>query len=294
MCAQILVAEDDLKQAELIRRYLVHEGHDVVVVHDGRSAIDQVRHRQPDLLVLDVMMPAMDGLDVCRILRRESDLPVLMLTARSLEDDLLLGLDLGADDYMCKPFSPRELVARIRTLLRRAGTNATAPGPLAKVAGLAVNPWRREVTVDGELVDCTPGEFELLATMTAEPGRVFTRQQLLERLHGDDRYFTTRTVDMHVMNLRKKIERRPGQPRRIITVYGVGYKLADASLPADAPQPADEAPRAIRVRADLLDSHCLVAVRTADSGRPQAAARPGSHRRRPHLHGPGELRRHSR
>lgn len=229
MCAQILVAEDDLKQAELIRRYLVHEGHGVAVVHDGRSAIDQVRHRQPDLLVLDVMMPTMDGLDVCRVLRRESDLPVLMLTARSLEDDLLLGLDLGADDYMCKPFSPRELVARIRTLLRRAGTNATAPGGVAKAAGLVVNPWRREVTIDGELVDCTPGEFELLAAMTAEPGRVFTRQQLLQRLHGDDRYFTTRTVDVHVMNLRKKIERRPGQPRRIITVYGVGYKLADAS-----------------------------------------------------------------
>lgn len=229
MCAQILVAEDDLKQAELIRRYLVREGHEVVVVRDGRSAIDQVRHRQPDLLVLDVMMPTMDGLDVCRVLRRESDLPVLMLTARSLEDDMLLGLDLGADDYMCKPFSPRELVARIRTLLRRTGTSATAPGAAARAAGLVVDPRRREVTVDGELVDCTPGEFELLAAMAAEPGRVFTRQQLLHRLHDDDRFFTARTVDMHMMNLRKKIEGRPGRQRRIITVYGVGYKLADAS-----------------------------------------------------------------
>jgi DNA-binding response OmpR family regulator len=229
MCAQILVAEDDLKQAELVRRYLVHDGHDVDVVHDGRSAMDQVRRHRPDLLVLDVMMPAMDGLEVCRALRRESDLPVLMLTARSLEDDLLLGLELGADDYMCKPFSPRELVARIRTLLRRAGTSGPGPGSAAPAAGLVVNPWRHEVTVDGELVDCTPGEFELLAAMAAEPGRVFTRQQLLQRLHGDDRYFTIRTVDMHVMNLRKKLEIQPGQPQRIITVYGVGYKLADAS-----------------------------------------------------------------
>lgn len=229
MCAQILVAEDDLKQAELIRRYLAHAGHDVIVVHDGRSAVEQVRLHQPDLLVLDVMMPAMDGLDVCRVLRRESGLLVLMLTARSLEDDLVLGLSLGADDYMVKPFSPRELVARVGTLLRRAGPRAAVPGAVARAAGLVVDVPRHEVTVDGEPVDCTPAEFELLAAMAAEPGRVFTRHQLLRRLLGDDRYVTARTVDVHVMNLRKKIEGRPGQPRRIITVYGVGYKLADAS-----------------------------------------------------------------
>lgn len=229
MCAQILVAEDDLKQAELVRRYLAHEGHDVVVVHDGRSAVEHVRRRRPDLLVLDVMMPTMDGLDVCRVLRRESDLPVLMLTARSLEDDLVLGLSLGADDYMCKPFSPRELVARVGTLLRRTGTKATAPGSVTRAAGLVVDALRHEVTVDGQPVDCTPAEFELLAAMAGEPGRVFTRHQLLQRLLGDDRYVTARTVDVHVMNLRKKIEHYPGQPRRIVTVYGVGYKLADAS-----------------------------------------------------------------
>ena len=229
MCAQILVAEDDLNQAELVRRYLAHEGHDVVVVHDGRSAVEHVRRHQPDLLVLDVMMPAMDGLEVCRVLRRESDLPVLMLTARSLEDDLVLGLSLGADDYMCKPFSLRELVARVQTLLRRAGTRATAPGAVSRAAGLVVDVLRHEVTVDGEPVDCTPAEFELLVAMAAEPGRVFTRHQLLQRLLVDDRYVTARKVDTHVMNLRKKIERRPGQPQRIITVYGVGYKLADAS-----------------------------------------------------------------
>lgn len=222
------MVEDDLKQAELVRRYLAHDGHDVTVVHDGRAALDRFRNDQPDLVVLDVMLPVMDGLDVCRALRRESDLPLLMLSARSLEDDLVLGLSLGADDYIRKPFSPREMVARVQTLLRRTGPGAPGPGAVARVAGLVVDVARHEVTVDGAWVDCTPGEFELLATLAAEPGRAFTRRQLLQRLLGDDRYVTPRTVDMHVMNLRKKIEPCPSHPRRIITVYGVGYKLADA------------------------------------------------------------------
>ncbi|WP_327314829.1 response regulator transcription factor [Streptomyces sp. NBC_01235] len=245
MCANILVAEDDTKQAELVRRYLEHEGHAVMVVEDGRAALEEVRHREPDLLVLDVMMPRADGLDVVRILRAESrEVPVLMLTARSTEDDLLLGLDLGADDYMTKPFSPRELVARIRTLLRRNRRSAApvplppaaAPAPAAapvaddealSVGTLRVDPVRHEVSVGGTPIVCTPGEFRILAAMAAQPDRVFTRQQLLDRLHGFDKYISSRTVDVHVMNLRKKIERAPRRPVRLLTVFGVGYKLTD-------------------------------------------------------------------
>ncbi|WP_225891565.1 response regulator transcription factor [Streptomyces dioscori] len=252
MCANIVVAEDDAKQAELVRRYLEHEGHAVTVVGDGRTALETVRHREPDLVVLDVMMPGADGLDVVRILRAERrEVPVLMLTARSTEDDLLLGLDLGADDYMTKPFSPRELTARVRTLLRRnrrapdpAPSPATVPAPapapapasgpeaapddeVLTVGALRVDPLRHEVSVAGTPVECTPGEFRLLAAMAAEPGRVFTRARLLDELHGFDKYISGRTVDVHVMNLRKKIERVPRRPARLITVFGVGYKLTD-------------------------------------------------------------------
>ncbi|MGW0704266.1 response regulator transcription factor [Streptomyces sp. NPDC002867] len=224
-----MVAEDDDKQAELIRRYLEHEGHTVTLVPDGRAAIESVRSREPDLLLLDVMMPRADGLDVLRVLRAEArELPVLMLTARTTEDDLLLGLDLGADDYMTKPYSPRELMARVRTLLRRARPAAAArPSSALAVGALRVDPDRHEVTVHGEPVECTPGEFRILAAMAAEPDRVFTRQLLLAELHGYDRYISDRTVDVHVMNLRKKIEPAPRRPVRLLTVFGVGYKLTD-------------------------------------------------------------------
>ncbi|MFF3753485.1 response regulator transcription factor [Streptomyces sp. NPDC002018] len=238
-----MVAEDDVKQAELVRRYLEHEGHTVTVVEDGRAALEEVRHREPDLLVLDVMMPRADGLDVVRILRAERrEVPVLMLTARSTEDDLLLGLDLGADDYMTKPFSPRELMARVRTLLRRnrrsggpGPASGPAPGPapaavedeVLSVGTLRVDPARHEVSVGGTPVVCTPGEFRILAAMATEPDRVFTRQRLLEELHGFDKYIGDRTVDVHIMHLRKKIERAPRRPARLLTVFGVGYKLTD-------------------------------------------------------------------
>jgi len=223
MCAQIVIAEDDVKQAELVRRYLEREQHSVVVVHDGRAAIDAVRRQETELLVLDVMLPRVDGLEVCRILREESDVAVLMLTARSTEDDLLLGLDLGADDYMTKPFSPRELTARVRTLLRR--TRRTTAGARLRVGDIVVDPVRHEISRNGRRIECTPGEFRLLETMAAEPDRVFTREQLLERLHGFDRFITSRTIDVHVMNLRKKIEPEVRRPTYLLTVYGVGYKL---------------------------------------------------------------------
>ncbi|MEU9848470.1 response regulator transcription factor [Streptomyces sp. NPDC047985] len=232
MCANVMVAEDDEKQAELIRRYLEHEGHSVRVVADGLAALAEVRHREPDLLVLDVMMPRADGLDVVRVLRAEHrELPVLMLTARSTEDDLLLGLDLGADDYMTKPYSPRELMARVRTLLRRSRRGAaavdTAADQVLRVGALTVDPVRHEVSVEGRSVECTRGEFRILAAMAAEPERVFSRQRLLEELHGFDRYISFRTVDVHIMNLRKKIEPVPRRPARLLTVFGVGYKLTD-------------------------------------------------------------------
>lgn len=210
-------------QAEVIRRYLERDGHLVQVVHDGGEALAQARRLRPDLVVLDVMMPEMDGLDVCRVLRAETDVPVLMLTARSTEDDLLLGLELGADDYMIKPFSPRELMARIRALLRRS--SRTESDPLLRVGDMVVDPARHEVTVSGTQITCTPGEFRVLEAMAAQPERVFSREQLLEHVHGFEAYLTERTVDAHVKNLRKKIETDPRKPSRLVTVYGVGYKL---------------------------------------------------------------------
>ncbi len=227
--ACVLVAEDDPKQAEIVRRYLVREGLRPVVVHDGRAAIEEARRLTPDLLVLDVMMPSVDGLDVCRALRGETDAPVLMLTARATEDDLLLALDLGADDYMTKPYSPRELMARVRALLRRAarasGRTAVEDDGILHCGGLRVDTRRHLVEVEGRTVECTPGQFAILATLAAEPDRVFSRLQLLTAIHGDDEWITPRTIDVHVMNLRKKIEHDPRRPRRLVTVFGVGYRL---------------------------------------------------------------------
>jgi DNA-binding response OmpR family regulator len=203
---------------------LESEGHETTVVHDGEAALAHARRHPPDLLVLDVMMPKLDGLHVCRILRQESDVLVLILTARTGEDDLLLGLDLGADDYLTKPYSPRELMARVRTLLRRV---RVTPQDIAvrRVGRLTVDETRHAVTVDGTPVDCTPGEFAILAAMARQPGRVFTRGQLLEHTSGIDRESTDRTIDVHVMNLRRKIEENPRRPGQLLTVYGVGYKL---------------------------------------------------------------------
>jgi len=223
--ARILVAEDDPKQAELIRRYAVAEGHAVTVVTDGGAALDAVRTSPPDLLILDVMMPALDGHDVCRVLRAAPEhaaLPILMLTARASEDDLLRGLDLGADDYLTKPYSPRELMARGRALLRRSRAAATeAARPATTVGDLTVAPASHEVTFRGTVVDCTPGEFALLDLLVSEPGRVFTRDQLLRQVHGAEDFVSRRTVDVHVANLRKKLD-----PALVRTVYGVGYAFA--------------------------------------------------------------------
>ncbi|GAA2693124.1 MULTISPECIES: response regulator transcription factor [Actinoplanes] len=228
MCAQVLVAEDDPRQAEVVRRYLAADGHRTLVVHDGRAALDEARRWRPDLLVLDVMMPGLDGLHVCRTLRQESDVLVLMLTARTGEDDLLLGLELGADDYLTKPYSPRELMARVRTLLRRVSRGAPVEaGPrVRRIGRLGVDPARRIVTVDDVEIECTRGEFAILAALSEQPDRVFTRAQLLHHTRGIDRSSTERTIDVHMMNLRRKIEADPQRPACLLTVYGVGYKMA--------------------------------------------------------------------
>ena len=228
--ARILVAEDNDMQAEVIRRYLVQDGHTVRVVRDGQAAIDEVRDQAPDLLVLDVMMPRVDGHEVCRVVRRESDLPILVLTARSSEDDLLEGLALGADDYMTKPFSPRELTARVRTLLRRLPRSAESPGPedaVITVGDLVIDGPRRQVRLDGRTADCTPDEFDIMVALAAWPGMVLSRQQLLDHSSRIDRRATERTIDVHVRNLRKKLEADPSRPEWILTAYGVGYRLFD-------------------------------------------------------------------
>lgn len=224
MCAYVLVAEDDPKQAELVRRYLCREDHTVRVVSDGRSAIDEVRRQRPDLLVLDVMMPGVDGLDVCRVLRRDYELPVLIVTARKDAEDKLLGFDLGADDYVTKPYDPRELMARVRALLRRARPQADRS---LSVGDLVLDPVRHTVHLGTQEINCTPAEFRILATLVASPDQVFSRGQLVQQAFGLDGNITERTIDVHVAKLRKKIERDPRYPAYIRTVYGVGYKVTD-------------------------------------------------------------------
>ncbi|HWQ12627.1 MAG TPA: response regulator transcription factor [Roseiflexaceae bacterium] len=227
MKARILVVEDDRKTAELVRMYLERDGHQVLTAHDGRQALDAARQRRPDLIVLDLMLPGVDGLDVCRILRAESQVPIIMLTARTTEEDTLLGLDLGADDYVAKPFSPSVLAARVRSVLRRtAAAQERAPTEL-RCGELLIDTAGHEVRLRGELLRLTPKEFRLLETLARAPGRAFSRLELLEQVFGFDYEGLDRTVDVHVMNVRKKIEDDPAHPRYIQTVYGVGYKFAE-------------------------------------------------------------------
>lgn len=227
MSARILVAEDDVKQARLIRIYLEREGNEVQIVADGRSAVDRARSSRPDLIVLDVMMPNVDGLDVCRILRAESQVPILLLTARATEEDMLLGLDLGADDYMTKPYSPRELTARVRALLRRAKAAGRTESTVLTVGDLEVDTSRFEVRVAGEPVVLTGKEFAILTVLAGEPGRAFTRAQIIDRVFGFDQNVLERTVDAHVMNLRRKLEKGRAGTRYVETVYGRGYRLSN-------------------------------------------------------------------
>ena len=225
----ILVVEDELSIARLVRDYLEHAGFEVIVAGEGEVALSSVRGARPDLVVLDLGLPGRDGLDVTRELRRTTNLPIVMLTARGDEADRIVGLELGADDYVVKPFSPKELVARVRAVLRRTATAARDGGPeVLRAADVEVDVPRMRVRVGGRVVDLTPTEFELVSTMVRQPGRVFTRGQLLDAVHGVAFESYERAVDAHVKNIRKKIEPSPGRPRYLLTVHGVGYRFADA------------------------------------------------------------------
>ena len=227
MSNKILIVDDDRKTAELIRMYLEREGYAALLAHDGRQALELARQRSPDLIVLDLMLPLVEGLDVCRILRAESRVPIIMLTARTTEDDKLLGLDLGADDYITKPSSPRELVARVRAVLRRGGPAQRGEPAAARCGELVVDFVSRSVRLRGAPVHLTPKEFKLLELLARHPGRAFSRLELLEQVFGYDYDGLERTVDVHLMNLRKKIERDPAQPSYVLTVYGHGYKFSE-------------------------------------------------------------------
>lgn len=220
----ILVVDDDKKIVDLVALYLKRDGYSVLAAYDGQEALDVARRKQPDLIVLDLLLPELDGTDVCRLLRSESRVPVIMLTARSTDDDKLLGLDIGADDYVTKPFNPRELVARVRAVLRRM-TPEGDPAEDLQFGDLIISFVRHEVSVAGRPINLTPTEFRLLETLVREPGRAFSRADLLDRAFGYDYEGVERTVDVHIMNLRRKIEAEPGRPRYVATVPGLGYRF---------------------------------------------------------------------
>lgn len=225
MSETILIIEDEPKVARVARDYLEKNNYRVVLAGDGQSGLSMARGEKPDLIVLDLMLPVMDGLDVCRTLRRTSDVPIIMLTARAEEADRLIGLELGADDYITKPFSPRELVARVRALLRRAKGKVFQSGIL-RVGDLELNIDNHSVRLAGESIHLTRIEFNLLEIFARQPGQIFSRAQLLENLHGVAGLSYDRSIDAHIKNLRRKIEEDPANPRYILTVYGVGYKFA--------------------------------------------------------------------
>jgi len=224
----ILVVDDEPKITQLVRDYLERAGYGVQIAHDGKTAFSHARTDKPDLIILDLGLPQMDGLDFTREFRKYSEAPIIMLTARSEESDKLVGLELGADDYVTKPFSPKELVARVRVVLRRAANAASSAGEVIHIADLTLDIPRLRVTAsDRQLEQMTPTEFELLAALARQPGRVFTRSQLLEAVHGVAFESYERAIDAHVKNIRRKIEPKPANPRYILTVFGVGYKFAD-------------------------------------------------------------------
>lgn len=222
----ILVVDDEPRIVELARDYLEHAGFSVIVATDGPAALAAARRGHPDLVVLDLGLPGLDGLEVTKELRRDGSIPIVMLTARDDELDKLLGLELGADDYLTKPFSPRELVARVKAVLRRAD-RPVGSGDVIRVGELQLDVPRMRTDLAGTTIDLTPTEFTLLATLARQPGRIFTRSQLLDALHGIAFESYERAIDSHVKNLRRKLEPDPRQPRYVLTVYGVGYRLAD-------------------------------------------------------------------
>ena len=226
-CRSVLVVDDDPNVVELARLYLERDGYRVLTALDGADGLASAREERPDIVVLDVMLPRLNGLDVCRALREESQIPIIMLTARVEEEDRLTGLGLGADDYITKPFSPRELAARVRAVLRRSGSDDTAPGPSTLSAGpVEIDQQYRRVRVNGAEVRLTPTEFRLLSLLMRQPGRTFTRDEIIDRVLDDEFDGFDRTVDAHVSSLRRKLgSTDPTAARLIQTVYGTGYRL---------------------------------------------------------------------
>jgi len=230
--SKVLIVEDDQTLLGVLRYNLAKEGYDVLTASDGTQALEVARSEKPEVIVLDIMLPKLDGFEVCRILRREMIVPILMLTAKTEEIDKVVGLELGADDYMTKPFSVREFLARIRAMLRRTemmkqevAANKEAQPSVVKVGSLEIDPTRHQVSLSGSVLDLSPKEFDLLAFLASNPGRVFSRDHLLERVWGYDYAGGTRTVDVHIRWLRQKIEVDPAHPRHLLTVRGVGYKF---------------------------------------------------------------------
>jgi two-component system alkaline phosphatase synthesis response regulator PhoP len=221
----ILVVEDDPRIAEIVRDYLQHGGFAVIAAADGAAALTLARDQRPDLVVLDLGLPGLDGMEVAKRLRRDAQTPIIMLTARVEESDRLLGLELGADDYITKPFSPRELVARVRAVLRRA--DVPGADQVLRRGDLVIDAARMTVTRSGVAIDLTPTEFELVAALARRPGCVFTRAQLLDAVRGTEVESFERAIDAHIKNIRRKIEPDPRRPRYILTVYGMGYKFAE-------------------------------------------------------------------
>ena len=223
----ILIAEDDKKTASLVVLYLEKEGFQTLVAHDGHQALDLAARYKPGFVILDLMLPIVDGWEVCRELRRTSDVPLLILSAREDELDRVLGLTLGADDYVVKPFSPRELVARVKAILRRTHSSPASSQALLSYGGLVLDRDKRKVTRNGKPVVLTPSEYTLLQALMAAPGRVFSRQELLERLYPDGDAVVDRVIDVHIGKLRQKIETDAAQPGYVLTVRGIGYQFAE-------------------------------------------------------------------
>ncbi|MFA9406266.1 MAG: response regulator transcription factor [Anaerolineales bacterium] len=225
---EILVVDDEQKIIQITSDYLEAAGYAVLAADDGISALRIVDESQPDLIILDLGLPGMDGLDVCRELRKKSDLPIIILTARGEESDKLVGLELGADDYITKPFSPKELVARVRAVLRRM-EKSTSDEEIFRVGKVWFDVLKMRLTIDDTAIELTPTEFELLLTLARQPGRIFTRSQLLDAIHGVAFESYERAIDAHIKNIRRKIEPDPRQPKYVLTVYGVGYKFNDVA-----------------------------------------------------------------
>ena len=224
MAKRILVVDDEPEIGNVLASYLEREGFEPVVRHDVRTALESLDETRPDMMILDITLPDGSGLDILRAGAEAGRIPAIMLTARTDEIDRVLGLELGADDYVTKPFSPREIVARVRAVLRRSGGTQAEPSGIIRIRGLAIDPRAHEVRVDGKLVNATPSEFRILSLLAQHPGQVFTRAQLLDCLNDEGTIFE-RTLDRHINNLRKKIEPKPEDPTYVVTVFGVGYKM---------------------------------------------------------------------